>query len=264
MQVTEAGRAGSFSPAGINRGRVGPGKTSGDNSFGLLAQLEDGPTIAEVDMDTGVEPGRVIQTGPGAPLVPHASSLVPGEAQLGLLAPVQATPASVGDEVAQPSNLSLHLQRVVKEGAGQGMKMGRKPLVRAHLFAKAAMLELEKRQNIANFKSWRGGVTSRPNGRGGGPQKRWQRLWPSFRGASSAMPSMLRALSLWSRNKLTGLERSKEQLEMEVAELYMREGETLSWSSEQTTALVGKVKELSTTLGRLNTWWKQRAKVCWI
>ncbi|KAK8935310.1 hypothetical protein KSP39_PZI013983 [Platanthera zijinensis] len=118
-------------------------------------------------------------------------------------------------------------------------------------------------------------------------QKQWIKFedtwltYPSVRGivhkqwcgADSGTPSdvlkwcclrTIRALSFWSRNKITGLERSKNQLEAEVVDLQAREGEAADWTEDPTAILVGKVKELSAMLSHLNTWWKHRAKVHWV
>ncbi|KAK8951217.1 hypothetical protein KSP39_PZI003094 [Platanthera zijinensis] len=74
----------------------------------------------------------------------------------------------------------------------------------------------------------------------------------------------LRALFFWSKNKLKELGALKSQLEAEVADLQVREGSTAGISEDENRTLISKAKELAATLGRLESWWKQRAKARWI
>ncbi|KAK8954702.1 hypothetical protein KSP39_PZI001644 [Platanthera zijinensis] len=74
----------------------------------------------------------------------------------------------------------------------------------------------------------------------------------------------LRALFFWSKNKLKDLGSLKSQLEAEVADLQVREGSATSISEDENHTLISKAKELAATLGRLESWWKQRAKGRWI
>ncbi|KAK8939158.1 hypothetical protein KSP39_PZI011122 [Platanthera zijinensis] len=74
----------------------------------------------------------------------------------------------------------------------------------------------------------------------------------------------LRALFFWSKNKLQDLGALKSRLEAEVADLQVREGSATGISEDEYRTLISKAKELAATLGRLESWWKQRAKARWI
>ncbi|KAK8948580.1 hypothetical protein KSP39_PZI006116 [Platanthera zijinensis] len=68
----------------------------------------------------------------------------------------------------------------------------------------------------------------------------------------------------WTKNKLKDLGALKSQLETEVGDLQVWEGSATGISEDENRTLISKAKELATTLGRLEYWWKQRAKARWI
>lgn len=74
----------------------------------------------------------------------------------------------------------------------------------------------------------------------------------------------LRALHFWSKNTLKSLIKCKDQLEGEILELQSLEVSTNGITYEQQEELRSKVLNLNSCLGRLSTWWRQRAKVRWI
>ncbi|KAK8928633.1 hypothetical protein KSP39_PZI017355 [Platanthera zijinensis] len=74
----------------------------------------------------------------------------------------------------------------------------------------------------------------------------------------------LRALFFWSKNKMKELAPLKSQLEAKVADLQVWEGSAAGISEDENRTIISKAKELAATLGRLESWWKQRAKAGWI
>ncbi|XP_020680483.1 uncharacterized protein LOC110098107 [Dendrobium catenatum] len=74
----------------------------------------------------------------------------------------------------------------------------------------------------------------------------------------------LKALFFWSRNKLRELGELKTSLEGRIEELQLQESMGEGLSNEQDEELCQKAAELNSTLARLATWWRQRAKARWI
>ncbi|PKU78483.1 hypothetical protein MA16_Dca024704 [Dendrobium catenatum] len=64
----------------------------------------------------------------------------------------------------------------------------------------------------------------------------------------------LKALFFWSKNKFKMLNKLRDELDREICMLTEVQAESLRY----------KVQLLNSTLGRLLTWWRQRAKVKWI
>lgn len=74
----------------------------------------------------------------------------------------------------------------------------------------------------------------------------------------------LRALYFWSKTTTRELGRAKTELERDIYDLQVLECSEAGLSAEESSSLICKVKELNATLSRLESWWKQRAKVRWI
>ncbi|KAK8951856.1 hypothetical protein KSP39_PZI003968 [Platanthera zijinensis] len=68
----------------------------------------------------------------------------------------------------------------------------------------------------------------------------------------------------WFRFEDVWLSYPANSLEAEISELQLLESGPTGLSADQTKTLIHKVKELNSTLGRLQTWWRQRAKVRWL
>ncbi|KAL0916227.1 hypothetical protein M5K25_013720 [Dendrobium thyrsiflorum] len=73
----------------------------------------------------------------------------------------------------------------------------------------------------------------------------------------------LKAIFFWSKSKHENLNILKDRLKKEILELQEEEADR-GLSDVKIYLLKSKVLELNSTLGRLNTWWRQRAKVKWI
>ncbi|KAL0906116.1 hypothetical protein M5K25_024581 [Dendrobium thyrsiflorum] len=78
------------------------------------------------------------------------------------------------------------------------------------------------------------------------------------------MRRALKALFYWSKAKLKSLNLSKEILKREIVELQEKEAELGCLLDDDSWLLKVKLNELNSTLARLNTWWKQCAKVKWL
>ncbi|XP_020687616.2 uncharacterized protein LOC110103303 [Dendrobium catenatum] len=74
----------------------------------------------------------------------------------------------------------------------------------------------------------------------------------------------LKALFFWSKNKFKMLNNLKEELDREICILQSIESSPTGLTEVQAESLRYKVQLLNSTLGRLSTWWRQRAKVKWI
>ncbi|XP_028548825.1 uncharacterized protein LOC110093604 [Dendrobium catenatum] len=79
----------------------------------------------------------------------------------------------------------------------------------------------------------------------------------------SKMKNSLKALYYWSKAKMQNLLSLKELL-IQIEELQLKESNEGIFSNEDCWSLKSKVEELNSTLARLDTWWKQRAKVKWM
>ncbi|XP_020683391.1 uncharacterized protein LOC110100294 [Dendrobium catenatum] len=75
---------------------------------------------------------------------------------------------------------------------------------------------------------------------------------------------MLKALFFWSKNKLKMLNQLKEELDRDIKALQEMECSSVGLTDIQTETLRYKVQLLNSTLARIMTWWRQRAKVNWI
>ncbi|XP_020690250.1 uncharacterized protein LOC110105198 [Dendrobium catenatum] len=75
---------------------------------------------------------------------------------------------------------------------------------------------------------------------------------------------VLKALFHWSRSKHSNLNSLKKELKKDIIELQEEEANSGGLSEDKICLLKFKVKELNSSLGRLSSWWKQRAKVKWI
>ncbi|XP_020701187.1 uncharacterized protein LOC110113102 [Dendrobium catenatum] len=74
----------------------------------------------------------------------------------------------------------------------------------------------------------------------------------------------LRSLFFWSKAKKVNLNLSKDKSMEDILEIQNQEAEMGCLSDEDCWKLEAKVLVLNSTLARLNTWWKQRAKVKWM
>ncbi|KAI0499491.1 hypothetical protein KFK09_017695 [Dendrobium nobile] len=74
----------------------------------------------------------------------------------------------------------------------------------------------------------------------------------------------LKALFFWSRAKHKSLEELKKSLKDEILELQMEESADGGLSENKLQILRSKVCQLNSTIGRICTWWRQRAKIQWI
>ncbi|KAI0493884.1 hypothetical protein KFK09_024010 [Dendrobium nobile] len=74
----------------------------------------------------------------------------------------------------------------------------------------------------------------------------------------------LKSLFYWRKFKLKDLNKLKEDLMEEIMELQNKEASNSHLTEQEYRMLKEKVLELNSTLARLNTWWKQRAKVNWL
>ncbi|KAI0497209.1 hypothetical protein KFK09_020431 [Dendrobium nobile] len=73
-----------------------------------------------------------------------------------------------------------------------------------------------------------------------------------------------RSLFFWSKAKKISLNLAKDKLMEEILDLQNLEAERGQLSNEDCWRLKTKVLKLNSTLARLNTWWKQRAKAKWM
>ncbi|XP_020688765.1 uncharacterized protein LOC110104129 [Dendrobium catenatum] len=71
----------------------------------------------------------------------------------------------------------------------------------------------------------------------------------------------LKALFFWSKNKFKMLNNLKEELDREICILQSIESSPTGLNEVQAESLRYKVQLLNSTLDRLSTWWRQRAKV---
>ncbi|KAL0915657.1 hypothetical protein M5K25_016090 [Dendrobium thyrsiflorum] len=74
----------------------------------------------------------------------------------------------------------------------------------------------------------------------------------------------LRALFFWSKAKNGELNIHKEKLKLEILQLQEEEATSDSFSELRSSMLRAKIIDLNSTIGRLQTWWNQRAKVNWL
>ncbi|PKU59204.1 hypothetical protein MA16_Dca028313 [Dendrobium catenatum] len=74
----------------------------------------------------------------------------------------------------------------------------------------------------------------------------------------------LKALFFWSKNKIKVLNQLKEDLDREIKALQELKCSTGGLDDTQSESLRYKVQLLNSTLARIMTWWRQRAKVKWI
>ncbi|XP_020689337.1 uncharacterized protein LOC110104524, partial [Dendrobium catenatum] len=96
-----------------------------------------------------------------------------------------------------------------------------------------------------------------------------KKIWENKRSGSPAdilskkCKKSLRAPFFWSREKHKNLSQLKEDLKAEILEIQLEEAE-IGISMDKLQILRSKINELNVTLARLNTWWKQRAKIRWM
>ncbi|XP_020698809.1 uncharacterized protein LOC110111334 [Dendrobium catenatum] len=74
---------------------------------------------------------------------------------------------------------------------------------------------------------------------------------------------VLKALFHWSKAKHANLNILKDNLKAEIMSLQEEEDNSGSLSKDKIALLRFKIKELNSTLGRLSSWWRQRAKIKW-
>ncbi|KAI0519711.1 hypothetical protein KFK09_007170 [Dendrobium nobile] len=75
---------------------------------------------------------------------------------------------------------------------------------------------------------------------------------------------VLKALFFWSKAKHQKLEVLKENLKKDIEELQLEEASDQDFSASKGMILRNKISEFNSTLARLNTWWRQRAKANWL
>ncbi|KAI0516047.1 hypothetical protein KFK09_008719 [Dendrobium nobile] len=101
----------------------------------------------------------------------------------------------------------------------------------------------------------------------------WRLVWKNWNKDDFGMPDevvnrkcsrTMKALFFWSRNRLKELNELKISLESRIEELQLVDCSPNGLNEEQEHELRLKAIELNTTLARLATWWKQRAKARWI
>ncbi|KAI0499489.1 hypothetical protein KFK09_017693 [Dendrobium nobile] len=78
---------------------------------------------------------------------------------------------------------------------------------------------------------------------------------------NSKFKRTLRSLFFWSKAKMKNLNLFKNKLMEEILELQIKESEIDWLNDEECWTLKTKVLELNSTMARLNTWWRQRAKI---
>ncbi|XP_020693670.1 uncharacterized protein LOC110107682 [Dendrobium catenatum] len=81
---------------------------------------------------------------------------------------------------------------------------------------------------------------------------------------NSKFKRVLKALFFWSKTKLKNLILLKDNLMEEILNLQTKESNTGWLTEEKCWILKAKGFELNSNMARLNTWWKQRAKVKWM
>ncbi|KAI0513412.1 hypothetical protein KFK09_009432 [Dendrobium nobile] len=112
---------------------------------------------------------------------------------------------------------------------------------------------------------------------------RYEETWVSYYGATTLVKNIwnrksladpqaalnlklkrtLRGLFYWSKAKFLELNSLRDRLLIEIQDIQKEENE--GWISfERLQLLRFKINELNVTLARLNTWWRQRAKVRWM
>ncbi|KAL0928744.1 hypothetical protein M5K25_000663 [Dendrobium thyrsiflorum] len=74
----------------------------------------------------------------------------------------------------------------------------------------------------------------------------------------------LKALYFWSKAKHGDLIKHKEELKVDILKLQEEEATSDSFSELSFMMLRAKIFDLNSTLGRLHTWWNQRAKINWL
>ncbi|KAI0515950.1 hypothetical protein KFK09_008621 [Dendrobium nobile] len=78
------------------------------------------------------------------------------------------------------------------------------------------------------------------------------------------MKRVLRDLHYWSRAKFKDINLAKDNLQKEIITLQEKEGGGVEFTSEEQWRLKACMEELSILLNRINTIWKQRAKIKWL
>ncbi|KAL0927016.1 hypothetical protein M5K25_001167 [Dendrobium thyrsiflorum] len=139
------------------------------------------------------------------------------------------------------------------------------------------LAKLEKIQPSPSFVSLSGLETSSNAERIILPQPRQTSLhvitdiWASYlasvaivRKSWSRHARVLRALHFWSKAKLKNLTKLKESLKKDISALQLEESNGQGFTSDKLLLLRSKTHEVNVTMARLNTWWRQRAKVKWI
>ncbi|XP_020695903.2 uncharacterized protein LOC110109264 [Dendrobium catenatum] len=103
--------------------------------------------------------------------------------------------------------------------------------------------------------------------------KAWQLVWDKWRVDDAGNEALklrkkcqrtLKALFFWSRDKIKMLNQLKEDLDREIKFLQDLECSPAGLTEVQAEALRYKVQLLNSTLARIMSWWKQRAKVKWL
>ncbi|XP_020682983.1 uncharacterized protein LOC110099979 [Dendrobium catenatum] len=97
----------------------------------------------------------------------------------------------------------------------------------------------------------------------------WKIVWSKWHKQGVGQPDeilnrTLKALFFWSQNRLKELGELKIALESRIKELQMIECSADGLNEEQDGELRRNAGELNSTLARLATWWRQRAKIKWI
>ncbi|XP_020701904.1 uncharacterized protein LOC110113604 [Dendrobium catenatum] len=82
--------------------------------------------------------------------------------------------------------------------------------------------------------------------------------------SNQKLKRMLKNLHYWSKNKFKALNLAKEDLKAEVLKLQESESERGNNKEEVHWLLKAKMEELNSVMSRLDSWWKQRAKVKWL
>ncbi|XP_028553736.1 uncharacterized protein LOC110094171 [Dendrobium catenatum] len=73
----------------------------------------------------------------------------------------------------------------------------------------------------------------------------------------------LKALYFWNKNKCKELNLLKLELKKDILQLQFEESSAGGLTAKNLKLLRNKVHDLNVTLGRLSTWWNQRAKIRW-
>ncbi|XP_020700009.2 uncharacterized protein LOC110112207 [Dendrobium catenatum] len=78
------------------------------------------------------------------------------------------------------------------------------------------------------------------------------------------MKNSIKALYYWRKSKMQNLLSLKKDLLIQIENLQRKEANEVSLLIEESWMLKAKVGEFNSTLAKLDTWWKQRAKVKWM